>query len=135
MSKPRFSWGPSALTMVRNYPAWKAELEELQSQSVTAGSGGLPSGGEVSRKTENIALRQLPPAKQREYDAVTQALEITGMMPDGSRRVELIRQMYWKGKKLRITDVIGRIGVAEATGWRWHSAFIELVGTCAGYER
>ena len=116
-----------------NYPAWKAELEEIQSQSVIAGEGGLPSGGEVSRKTENIALRQLPPAKQREYDAVSRAIEITSMLPDGDRRVNMIRQMYWKGKKLDISDVIYRIGVAEATGKRWHGAFIYLVGECLEY--
>ena len=135
MANPRYPWWSNAVWMVRNYPIWKAELEHLHSQSVTAGEGGIPSGGEVSRKTENIALRQLPPAKQREYDAVHQAVEITSLMPDGGKRVALIRHMYWKGKKLRVTDVIDRVGIAEATGWRWHSAFIELVGICAGYER
>lgn len=135
MSKPRYPWWSTAVRMVRNYPIWKAELEQLHSQSVTADMGGMPGGSDVSRKTENVALRQLPPAKQNEYDAVTRAMEITALMPDGDRRVELIRQMYWKGKKLRINDVIMQIGVADATGWRWHSSFIELVGICAGYER
>ena len=133
MSKPKHLWWQSAKRAVMNYPAWKAELEEIQSQSVIAGEGGLPSGGEVSRKTENIALRQLPPAKQREYDAVSRAIEITSMLPDGDRRVNMIRQMYWKGKKLDISDVIYRIGVAEATGKRWHGAFIYLVGECLEY--
>ena len=135
MSSPRYPWWPSAVRMVQNFPTWKAELEQLHSQSVSAGEGGIPSGGEVSRKTENIALRQLPPRKQEELDAVNKAIEITSMMPDGDRRVKLIRLMYWKGRKLRIVDVIDPVGVAEATGWRWHSAFIELVGICAGYER
>ena len=63
MSNTKHLWWPSAVRMVRNYPAWKAELEQLHSQTVTAGEGGMPSGGEVSRKTENVALRQLPPAK------------------------------------------------------------------------
>jgi hypothetical protein len=55
------------------------------------------------------------------------------LMPDGDRRVDLIRRMYWNGKKLNIDDVIMQIGVAEATGYRWHGAFIKLVGECAGY--
>ena len=133
MSSPRYPWWSSAVRMVRNYPIWKSELTELHSQSVTAGEGGIPSGGEVSRKTESIALRQLPPAKQRELDAVSRALEITSLLPDGDRRIDLIRQMYWKGKKLDISAVIYRLGIAEATGKRWHGAFIALVGECAGY--
>ena len=133
MSKPRYPWWSTAVRMVRNYPLWKAELDQLHSQSVTADMGGMPGGSEVSRKTENIAMRQLPPAKQNEYDAVTRAVDITLLMPDGEKRVELIRQMYWKGVKKRIEAVAAEIGAAEATGWRWHGAFIKLVGECAGY--
>ena len=135
MSKPRCPWWSTAVRMVRNYPLWKAELDQLHSQSVTADMGGMPGGSEVSRKTENIAMRQLPPAKQNEYDAVSRALEITALMPYGDKRCELIRRVYWSGKKLRITDVIMQIGIAEATSWRWHGDFIRLVGVCAGYER
>ena len=133
MSSPKHPWWSTARQAVRNYPIWKAELEQLHSQSVTAGEGGLPSGGEASRKTENIALRQLPPAKQREYDSVNRAVEITSLMPDGDRRVEMIRQMYWRGNKMDISAVVYRIGIAEATGKRWHGAFIYLVGECLEY--
>lgn len=119
--------------MVRNYPVWKAQYIELHSQSCVAELSGMPHSGNVSRTTENIALQQLPRAIQNEYDAVTRAIEITLLMPDGEKRVELIRLMYWRGKKLNVTDVVSLIPVAEATGWRWHSAFIQLVGECAGY--
>lgn len=135
MSKPRCPWWGSAIAMVRNYPIWKDELDQLQSQPVTTDMGGMPGGGEVSRKTENIALRQLPPAKQNEYDAVSRALEITALMPCGDKRCELIQRVYWSGKKLRITDVILQVGISDATSWRWHRDFIQLVGVCAGYER
>lgn len=133
MSNPRYAWWSTAVRMVRNYPIWKAQYNELHSQSCVAEMSGMPKGGNVSRTTENIALLQLPPAIQNEYDAVTRAVDITSLMPDGERRVELIRRMYWKGKKLDINDVIVQVGVAEATGKRWHGAFIQLVGECAGY--
>lgn len=133
MSKPRFPWWSTAVRMVRNYPIWKEKHDELHAQSCVADMGGMPSGSEVSRKTENIALRQLPRAIQNEYDAVSLAIEITLLMPDGEKRVDLIRRMYWLGKKLNVTDVVPQIPVAEATGWRWHSTFIHLVGECAGY--
>lgn len=119
--------------MVRNYPIWKAQYNELHSQSCVAELSGMPKGGNVSRTTENIALLQLPPAIQNEHDAVTRAVDITMLLPDGEKRVELIRLMYWKGKKLGITDAISQIGVSEITGKRWHGAFIRLVGECAGY--
>ena len=119
--------------MVRNYPVWKAQYNELHSQSCVAELSGMPHSGNVSRTTENIALQQLPRAIQNEYDAVTRAIDITMLMPDGEKRVELIRLMYWKGVKKRIEVVSAEIGVAEATGWRWHGAFIKLVGECAGY--
>ena len=134
ISKPRFDWWSQVIWSVRNYPNRKKEYEQLHSQSVTAGGGGAMGSEGVNRRTENIALRQLPPAKQNEYDAVTKALEITKMKPDGDKRIDLIRRMYWEGKKLRVTDVIMHVGIAEATGWRWHSEFIELVGVLIGYE-
>lgn len=133
MSNYKHPWWRSAKQAIMNYPAWKAELKQLHSQTVTAGEGGIPSGVDVSRKTENVALRQLPRAKQREYDAVSRAVEITSLLPDGDRRVDMIRQMYWKGKKRGISDVIYGIGIAEATGKRWHGAFIYLVGECLEY--
>lgn len=133
MSNPRYPWWSTAVRMVRNYPTWKREHDELRSQSCVAGLSGMPRGGNVSRTTEDIALQQLPPAIQNEYDAVTRAIDITTLMPNGENRVSMIRRMYWKGKKLNVTDVIPLIGVSEATGKRWHNDFIRLVGECAGY--
>ncbi len=133
MSKPRDDWWFNAVRMVRNYPARKQEYEQLHSQSLVADISGMPRSGDSSRTTENIALRQMPPAKQQEYDAVTRAIEITEMLPSGSKRIELIERMYWKGRKLNIDSVIIAVGVAEVTGKRWHGAFIRLVGECFGY--
>lgn len=118
---------------VRNYPSRKAEYEELHRQQLNQKLSGMPGGGGVSRTTENIALRQMAPMKQVEYDAVTRAITITGLRPDGDKRLELIERMYWQGRKLNIGQVIKQIGIAEATGWRWHSQFIRQVGECLGY--
>ena len=134
ISKPRYDWWVPVIWCVRNYPNRKKEYEQLHSQSVTASSEVSVRADGINRRTENIALRQLPLVKQNEYDAVTKALEITKMMPDGEKRIELIRRMYWSGKKLRVTDVIMHIGISDITGWRWHGAFIKLVGTLLGYE-
>ena len=135
MSKSRYGWWSYAKYMVRKYPGLKKQLEEMHAQRVTSDTTRIPGwGGGASRSTENAALRQLPPARQKEYDAVRRALEITSQMPDGDKHIELIRQMYWKGKKLRIVDVVYKIGIADITGNRWHSDFIRLVGFCYGLE-
>lgn len=133
MSRPRDDWFRNAVWTVRNYPARKAEHDEIHRQSLSADTSAMPKSSEVSRCVENIALRQLPSMKQLEYDSVTRAIEVTRLMPDGDRRVEMIDRMYWRGKKLNLEDVIYPIGVAEATGKRWHGAFIRLVGEFMGY--
>lgn len=133
MSKPRDDWWSNAVRMVRNYPARKAEWEALHSQSLTADFSGMPKGGGVGRTTEEIALRQMPPMKQQEYDAVTRAIEITRLLPFGDKRIELIERVYWRGQKLPISKVIYQIGIAEATAKRWHARFIRQVGECVGY--
>lgn len=120
--------------MVRNYPARKVEYEALHAQTISAQISGMPRGSETSRTTETTALKQMAPAKQKEYDAVTKAIHITQMYPNGVIRVELIKRMYWQGEKRNIDEVTPGIFISEATGKRWHSAFIRLVGECFGYE-
>lgn len=133
MSNASNDWWSNVTRMVRNYPARKLEYEALHAQSLVADISGMPKGGGSSRTTENIALQEMPRLKQQEYDAVTRAIEITLLLPNGQLRIELIRRMYWQGKKLRIEDVIPALHIAEATGWRWHGAFIRLVAECVGY--
>lgn len=135
MSKPKDDWFISAVWTVRNYPERKREYQQLHTQSIVADLSGMPRSSDVPRSIENIALREMAPMKQREYEAVTKAVEVTLLMPDGEKRVELIERMYWRGKKLDLADVIYPVGIAEATGKRWHGAFIRLVGEFLGYIR
>ena len=133
MSTNSYDWWPGVTRMIRNYPARKQEYEDLHSQTVVADLSGMPRGGGGGRTTETIALRQMAPAKQMEYDAVTKAIEITKLMPNGDLRVELIRRMYWKGKKQSISSVTYGLNISFETGKAWHKAFVTLVGTCYGY--
>ena len=133
MSNPRDDWWWNAVRMVRNYPARKQEYNDLHRQSFTIDLSGMPRGGGASRKTEQIALRQMAPAKQQEYDAVTRAIEITKTLPDGNKRIEMIERVYWQGKKISIESAAVAVNVAETTGKRWHGDFIREVGKCFGY--
>lgn len=133
MSKPKDDWFKNAVWTVRNYPARKEEYQELHTQSICSDMSGMPKSSDVSRSIENIALREMAPMKQMEYDAVTRAIAVTKLLPNGDKRIELIGRMYWSGTKLAIKDVIPHIPVAQATGDRWHGAFIRLVGEFMGY--
>ena len=96
MSKPKYKWWGYIKNIIRAYPDLKMEYEALHEQSVTANVSGIPGGGEVSRKTENIAIRELPYTKQREYEAVKRAIEYTKHFRNGKERLAIIDLMYWK---------------------------------------
>lgn len=133
MSKPRDDWWSNAVRMVRNYPSRKQEHDALHLQSIGSNITGMPGSNGVSRTTENNVLREMPPMKQKEYDSVTRAIEITRLLPEGDKRMELISRMYWQGRKLGLNEVIYKVGISEATGKRWHARFIRIVGECVGY--
>ena len=133
MSSPHYDWWVNATRMIRNFPARKQEHDDLLAPTVTANLSGMPGGGEAHRTTEDVALRQMAPAKQQEYDAVSRAINITEQMPNGLQRLELIRLIYWTGTKRTIVKASSKVHIAEATAWRWHSAFVKLVGEMYGY--
>jgi hypothetical protein len=84
--------------MIRDYPALAKEYKELHEQKITADISGMPGGGNVSRGTEDIAIRQLPRSKQLEYDAVRRAIEATERMVNGGMRMMIVESVLLKGK-------------------------------------
>ena len=131
MSKPRYGWWSYAKYMVRAYPELKAEYLERQSQRITREIASIPSGQMATRSTETAAMRQLPPAKQAEYDAVTKAIEATKRLKTGTERLALIDMVFWKQN--HTLD-----GAAYALGYSYDSAklfqrdFLRLVGLHRG---
>jgi hypothetical protein len=135
MSKPKDDWFKNAVWTIRNYPARQKEYEELHRQAMAFQMSGMPGTCDVSRTAENIALREMAPMKQTEYEAVTNAIAVTNMLPDGELRIKLIRKMYWGKKKVEMKYVFPQLNIAEATATRWHGAFVRLVGEFMGYIR
>lgn len=131
MSKPREIWWAYAKAMIRAYPTRKKEYDALHAQTVTADLSGMPRGGGASRTTETIALRQLPPTRQREYDAVRKAINITRRKPDGAARLKVIELVYWK-KSHNIAGAALKIPCHEQTAKDYHRDFIYLVADCYG---
>lgn len=134
MSKPRYRWWGFARNMIRDYPGLKKEYEDLHQQNMTANNTGMPKGGGAGRTVECIALRQLGPDDQKVYDAVTRAVEITGLWPGGQERLELIRLMYWVRRPMTAKSAAVLLHIADVTAKRWHGDFVRLVGKCYGYD-
>lgn len=134
MSSPRYRWWGFARRMIRDYHSLKVQYEDLHSQSITAGSSGMPGGGGNGRAVENIALKQLPADDQKAYDAVSKAVEITQLLPNGELKLDLIRHVYWRRNRYSVKDAAFKLYISRRTAERWHAEFVRLVGKCYGFE-
>lgn len=133
MSSPRYRWWGFVRRMIRDYWGLKAVYDDLHRQSLSAAPSGSPGGGD-GRTVENIALRQLPADDQKVYDAVTRAVEITRLLPDGELKLAMIRFVYWGQGQRRVEDVPLVLPISRRTAIRWHGDFVRLVGKCYGFE-
>ena len=123
MSKPRYQWWGYIKNVIRAYPGLKKEYDSLHEQSVTANTFGMPGGCEVSRGTENIALRELPKSKQAEYDAIRKAISVTELMRTGADRLKLVDLVFWKqSHTLRGAAMV--VNVSYETAVEYHRDFI-----------
>lgn len=123
MSKPRYRWWGYVKNMIRAYPGLRREYEDLHEQSITANMSGAPGGGGVSRGTEDIAVRELPYTKQREYEAVKRAVEATKRLKNGEARVKMIDLVYWRNR-YKLKDAADKIGYSYDRAKQMHRAFI-----------
>lgn len=131
MSKPRYNWWSFALAMIRDYPARARELRTIRTQKTTARISSMPGGGNASRGTEGVALRQLPPQEQREYDAVDGAIAMTRAMPEAEQRLKVVKLTLWRGCSVKGAAPI--VNVAESTARRYRWQFVLLVGHKYGF--
>ena len=131
MSKPRYGWWSYAKYMVRSYPILKAEYQELHRQRVTSSPYGISSNAVARRTTEDVAMLNLPPSKQAEYDAVTKAVEVTSRLRTGKDRLAIIDMVFWK-QSHTLDGAAYAIGYSESQAKRFHGDFLRLVGMYRG---
>ena len=132
MSKPRELWWSYVKNVIRRYPYYQAELKRIKSMPVTTRFDANAVGNKrVYRKTESIALRELPPKDQRHYDAVDKAIRKTKHMRDGNLRCRLIELTYFTGK-YNMQGAAMAIHVSYMTARRWHVDFVRLVAENLG---
>lgn len=133
MSKPRYHWWAYAKAMVKIYPDLKREYDRLHSLQTSACLNGVPNTKRYTRSTENIALRYLPRARQKEYDAVTHAIDLTKQMRSSKERLAVVDMVLWRGTH-NIAGAALQLYISEISARRYHSDFIRLVGFCYGLE-
>ena len=131
MSKPRYDWWGYVKGMIRRYPQLKAEYEELHRQAMRVDYSGMPHAGGAHRATEELALRALPASKQRELDAVRQAVEGTAVQSTGAERLKLIRLVFWE-QSCNLMAAATEIGLSYRTATRYHGDFIRMVAANRG---
>lgn len=131
MSKPRYNWWSFALAIIRDYPARRAALKELQEQKITADLSAMPKGGSSGRTVERLAMRQLPPQEQREHDAVHKALLRTKRLSEGTLRADTVKLTLWKGYSIPAAALALHISERTARRYRWQ--FVLLVGHIYGF--
>lgn len=131
MSSPRYDWWPYVKGMIRRYPQLKEEYAALHSQSVTANYNGMPRGGSGGRVIENLAIRELPSTKEREYEAVSRAVETTDRYRNGRQRLDVIRMVLWD-RQYTLEGAALQIPCHYKTAQGWHNEFIRLVASYYG---
>lgn len=131
MSRPRFDWWPYVKGMIRRYPALCEEYADLHSQSVTADYSGMPRGGGGGRGLESLAIRELPSTRQREYEAVRQAVETTEQYRNGADRLKVIRLVLWD-RSHTLEGAALAVPCHYKTAQGWHNEFIRQVAANFG---
>ena len=131
MSKPRYPWWGYVKAMIREYPTLRERYADLHAQSMTADYSGMPRSGGAARGTEEIAIRELPSTKQREYEAVRRAIAQTERYCNGRQRLAVIRLVFWGGGKT-LAGAAFQVPCGIATAKRWHGEFIKLVAENSG---
>ena len=133
MSNPRYGWWGYVKDIIRRYPELKMEYDALHAQSVTARCSGMPGGSGAGRAVEEVAIRELPTTKQREYEAVRRAIQITEHMKTGRDRLMIIDLVFWKQTR-NLEGAALLIGYSYDTAQKWHSQFIHEVAEAYGLK-
>lgn len=131
MSRPRYDWWPYVKGMIRRYPALKAELAELRTQTITPGYSAVSGGSGAGRAVEAVALRELPTTRQREHEAVRKAIAATERMGGGRDRLKVIDLVFWK-RSHTLDGAALMVPCSYMTARRYHSEFIMLVASFYG---
>lgn len=130
MSKLRYGWWSYVKDMIRRYPELREEYLDLHKTSMTASYSEMPKG-RYDRALESAVIRELPSTKQREYEAVRCAIEMTERYQNAHSILYMIKLVYWD-KRYTLEGAALMIPCSIATAKRYHGEFIRLVASYYG---
>lgn len=119
-------WKRTARSAAYDYPELYARLRELRRARITAPIENNPGGSGNSRKTEEVALRELPEAEMLRLNAVEHALKLCGLYGNAEKRRRLVALVYFR----RSHSVCGagmKLGVSQHTAELWNRDFLTAV--------
>ena len=126
MSRPHYDWWPYIRGMIRRYPDLCRKYNELQGPNISPSLSGMPRGGDTTRQTETLALRELPTTQAREYEAIRRAIVTTD-----PQHLKLVDLLYWK-RSHTIMGAADKMKIGERTAQRWNADFIRRVAFIYG---
>ena len=132
MSHYKHWWYPNISRALKAYPSLIAKKDELRKQNIIAKYSPDPRAGGTSRATENIALKDLPPAEAALVDAIESALDEISRRRDGEYIVRLIDLVSFR-QTHTIQGAAAVLNMSEKTARRRHGDFIILTARKLGY--
>lgn len=132
MSKYKHWYRYIVVTMLRAYPALKAEKAARQSGAMTANYSGMPRSGVARRTTEDVAARGLSSQEDAIIDAVDKAIETMRYHRDGAEVLKIIKMVDFD-RRYTVEGAAVELHMSRGTAIARRSRFIDLVGKYMGY--
>lgn len=126
MSRYKHWWYPNIARALKEYPQLVLKKDELRKNLITAKYSPEPRGGSAARSTENVALKDLPPAEAALVDAIDSALDEISRRKDGIEIVRLVDLVYFR-RSHTIQGAAMVTNLSEVTARRKLGDFITLV--------
>lgn len=132
MSSYRHWWTPNVARALKEYPRLIAKKDELRKTALIAKYSTDPRNKNATRSTENIALKDLPPAEAATVDAISSALDEISRRRDGDEIIRLVDLVHFR-RSHTLYGAAMVLNMSEITAKRKNGDFIKLVAKKLGY--
>lgn len=129
MGKAKEPYWTYVKSIIKEYPELKKEISTPREARLSAVYGfGGGRGSNIANPTMNCVIHDLPPKKQRKYDAISLAIEKTKVLHpvDAEERLKVIDLVYWR-KSHTIEGAAMRVPCHRNVAGNWQGEFIKLV--------
>lgn len=132
MSKPANSWYGIVIKTIRRYPELKRRKAQMHNSNIIANYSAMPKSNVSSRTTENIAIRELKPADERELQAVGKAIEAICDLSDGKEIMKIVELVDFKRTHF-LRGAALECNISEQTAKRRRQVFVNECARQLGY--